>query len=525
MGLLGGSRRLAAAATSLLSVLAGINAIAWIGVIVGIGAFAASAFAVPANAAASPGRPAPGVPGSAVVAPAAPVGHAGRWITDATGRVLTVTGVNMVAKRAPYTPAGAGFGDADARFLAANGFTAVRVGVLWQALEPRPGVFNDRYLASIAATVRDLGSHGIVSLLDFHQDLYGQRFQGEGAPAWAVDDDGLPAAPKSGFPGNYFAMPGLKAAYDNFWANAPVRGRGLQDWYAAAVAHVAAYFRGSPRVLGYDLYNEPDPGTSIGTCAKACPGMDARLDAFYARVTAAVRRADKSSLLFDEPWSSFDIGAPSGLDSPRDRDTGFSFHDYCALDDLSTLLNVACPPADDAVFASAGTVSQRTGDALLLTEFGATNDAGVLSGVVSGAERARVGWLQWSFCGCDDPTGSPRTEGLVNNAKAPPAGDNVNTGMLDALAVPSPELVAGTPESYGYDPGSRVFTLRYRTERADGTAPFPAGSVTSVSVPAVQYPHGYAVRATGARVVKHGRVLTLASEPGATGVSVTVRPG
>lgn len=105
------------------------------------------------------------------------------------------------------------------------------------------------------------------------------------------------------------------------------------------------------------------------------------------------------------------------------------------------------------------------------------------------------------------------------------ATGNVNAGMLDALAVPSPELVAGTPEGYGYDPSAHVFTLRYSTERADGTAPFPVGSATSVSVPPARYADGYTVRAVGARVVKAGGVLTLASCPGASSVSVTLRPG
>src|SRR5450756_3177160 len=60
-------------------------------------------------------------------------GRSGRWITDATGKVLLVSGVNMVNKRTPYTPAADGFGSADAAFLAANGLDAVRVGVLWEA--------------------------------------------------------------------------------------------------------------------------------------------------------------------------------------------------------------------------------------------------------------------------------------------------------------------------------------------------------------------------------------------------------
>ncbi len=90
-----------------------------------------------------PVQPAAAADASSVVLRAAPIGHAGRWITDAGGRVLIVSGVNMMNKLSPYTPAADGFDDADGAFLAASGLSAVRVGVIWKALEPSPGVFND----------------------------------------------------------------------------------------------------------------------------------------------------------------------------------------------------------------------------------------------------------------------------------------------------------------------------------------------------------------------------------------------
>src|SRR5207302_10644392 len=113
----------------------------------------------------------------------------GRWVTDATGRVTVLHGLNQVYKVAPYTPSTGGFGDDDAAFLAANGFDAIRLGVIWAAVEPRPGQYDDAYLDSIATSVHTLAAHGIVSLLDFHQDLYNEKFQGEGAPAGAVPTD------------------------------------------------------------------------------------------------------------------------------------------------------------------------------------------------------------------------------------------------------------------------------------------------------------------------------------------------
>ncbi len=464
---------------------------------------------------------------SSVVLPAAPIGHAGRWITDANGRVLTVAGVNMVNKLTPYTPAADGLDDADGAFLAASGLSAVRVGIIWKALEPSPGVFDDSYLASIASTVNMLGAHGIVSLLDFHQDMYNERFQGEGAPDWAVDQSG-PVFPLLGFSANYFLLPALMTAYDNFWANATVDGEGLQDWYAGAWQHVAAYFKGNAYVLGYDLYNEPSPGSTIYSCllsADGCPSFDAKLTGFYAKVDTAIRQANTTALLFGEPSMLFDIGNPSSLGSTGDANSGFSFHMYCPFATVSSTLNFACPSSDTATLSNAESVSSRTGDALLMTEFGATSDTGILSEDVAAAASAKVGWTMWAMCYCGDPTTSSSSEGLVNNLTQAPSGSNVNTGMLDALAVPHPDLVSGTPGSYAYDTSTHVFTLTYSTERADGTGAFAAGSQTSISVPAVQYASGYKVTVAGGTAVSAGGVLQVASCPGATSVTVTVAPG
>jgi endoglycosylceramidase len=469
-------------------------------------------------------------PAAAPATAAAPIGHAGRWLTGSDGRVLLVTGVNMVYKLPPYAPDAVGFGADDAAFLAANGFNAVRLGVIWKAVEPQPGVFDDAYLARIAATVQVLGSQGIVSLLDFHQDMYNEQFQGEGAPDWAVNDNGLPAAPALGFPANYFFQPALQAAYDNFWANAPgPNGTGLQDWYAGAWQHVAAYFRGNPGVLGYDIYNEPFPGSQIYNCLvpAGCAAADATLTAFGKKVTTAIRQADPDTMIFSEPWVTFDEGYPSSLGATGDPHAGFSFHDYCPFASVAAQLNIACSPFNSAAMSNAEQHSSKTGDALLLTEFGATSDPGVLGSVVSAAESSKIGWTVWAYCGCGDPTtsGSPASEGIVGNPQLPPAGSNVNQAMLAALAVPHPELVAGTPVSYNYDPTARTFTLDYSTQRADGTGAFPGGSQTTVAVPPVQYPQGYQVAVTGAQVVSAAGVLELASCPGATQVTLTVKPG
>ena len=385
----------------------------------------------------------------AAAAPTLPLSKQGRFFTDAKGRAVVLHGLNMVAKRPPYAPDATGFGADDARFLAREGFNSVRLGIIYAAVEPQPGVYDDAYLARIEQTVNLLGRHGITSLLDFHQDLYNERFQGEGWPDWAVMDDGLPAEPKLGFPGNYLGMPALSRAFDHFWAN----DGGLQDAYAAAWAHVAERFEANRFVLGYDLLNEPWPGSDYPSClqTEGCPAFDAELDAFNRRMIEAIRGVDRETLVFYEPNVIFNNGIPTYVGDLDDDRLGFSFHDYC-------LRRRTTRSASSATTRPSPTPARRptsTGDTALLTEFGATKDVGVNLPMVERADATMIGWQFWHYCGCDDPTtsGPGDTQAVVLDPAKPPAGDNLDAGKLDVLVRPFPRVTAGRPMGWDFTDG------------------------------------------------------------------------
>jgi endoglycosylceramidase len=456
--------------------------------------------------------------------PQLPLGHAARWVTDATGRVVTLHGLNEVYKVAPYYPSVSGFGDDDAAFLAAQGFNAVRLGVIYTAVEPQPGQYDDRYLEQIAATVDVLARHGIVSLLDFHQDLYNERFQGEGFPSWAVQDDGLPN-PALGFPGNYLGNLALERAFDHFWNNDPGPGGvGLQDRFAAAWGHVAERFRNTPGVLGYEILNEPWPGTLWEQCVvpTGCPAFDAKLGVFERRVDAQIRRVDPNTLVWYEPNVLFNDGVDTQLAPLGDPQAGFAFHDYC-LTASGTNSNAGCDTFDDLVFANALRRSSATSDALLMTEFGATDAADVLGAMLNRADRNMVGWLEWAYTGNDITTSGPGdTQALVIDPAKPPSGSNVRAAKLAILARPYPQVVAGTPESWAFDPASGAFTLRYTTSRADGQGRFGPYAETDIAVPPVQYPNGFSAVVEGGAVLSAAGPLRIAACPGATQVTLSL---
>src|SRR5436305_6119239 len=104
------------------------------------------------------------ITGSAMAAPQPPFSHVGRFVTDSGGRVFITHGVNLVYKVPPYEPSVTGFGDDDAAFLASEGFNSVRLGVIYKAVEPQPGVYDDSYLAKIAKTATLLEQHGVAPL-------------------------------------------------------------------------------------------------------------------------------------------------------------------------------------------------------------------------------------------------------------------------------------------------------------------------------------------------------------------------
>lgn len=432
-------------------------------------------------------------------------GHAGRWITDPEGRVIIFHGVNRVVKQAPFDPA-QGVSDADMVNLASLGMNAMRVGVIWSALEPSPGIYDDAYIQQLVSFSQDLISHGIYPLLDFHQDQYGPAVGGDGAPAWATFTDGAPSQPECGFGCDYLVRPDVERAYDNFWADhtAP-DGTGVQEHFAAAAARVATAMRPLKDLIGYEIENEMWPGSQYPTCIPAgCPVFDrADLSVFYAKVAAAIRTADPSHLIFAEPNALFNDGVASFINPLPGSQAGFAFHIYCVLSSADSSAEKpggaqVCPAIEDRVITNAVSRVNSTGEALLMTEFGATPVTRPVAHITSLADQYMVPWMYWEY-----------TEDF--------------TADEPLLVRAYPQAVAGTPTSWGFDPATKVFHFTYSTAPASPSG-LSAGATTEVIVPAYQYPHGYTVVVSGARVVSApgAGVLELASLPGAATVNLEV---
>lgn len=187
---------------------------------------------------------------------------------DQYGRERIFNGINLCDKSV-YSPEKTGY---DEKYLdnllkrfSDAGLNLIRLGFNWEMLEPEPGKYNDKYIDNIAMTLDLCEKYGIYVFLDMHQDLYSSVCGADGAPEWAVLTDGYKVKPyKFVWAEPYFWGKFCHAAFDNFWNNKKVNGKGLQDYYTDCWKYVVSKVKDKPALIGYDMMNEPFPGRDGG---------------------------------------------------------------------------------------------------------------------------------------------------------------------------------------------------------------------------------------------------------------------
>lgn len=150
------------------------------------------------------------------------------------------------------------------------GFNIIRLGFTWAAVEPEPSCYNEKFLDDIGDILDCAYENGIYIYLDMHQDLYSEyKCFGDGAPKWAALTDKVKVKPPNKvWAEGYFYGKAVHKAFDNFWNNKTVNGKGLQDYYADMWRHIADKFKDKPALFGFDLMNEPFPGSDGGKIFK-----------------------------------------------------------------------------------------------------------------------------------------------------------------------------------------------------------------------------------------------------------------
>ncbi|MBN1640038.1 MAG: cellulase family glycosylhydrolase [Anaerolineae bacterium] len=425
----------------------------------------------------------------------------GSRFVDPEGRQVLLHGVCVVSKdpRAGY------LGSEDARTFAAMrdwGLNCIRLGVIWDGLEPEPGAYNEAYLDGIDRQIAMAQHVGLYVYLDMHQDLYSVLYS-DGAPAWAtLSGDAPHIADSAVWSDAYFTSPAVQAALDRFWQNAPAPdGIGLQEHYARAWGVLAARLGQRPNVIGYDLMNEPFPGAlatqaqalmfAVGAKLLAAQGAlegaavedvaalwltpegrssilalladvevyarvvdtteklyaefeRSRLMPMYRRVARVVREQDPNGILFLEGCMACNTGVRSsiepvaGPDGACDPQQAYAPHGYDLVTDTAEI-GAANPERVAFIFGRHDETARRLSMPTMVGEWGAY---GRIPGTL-GPAREVVALLERTLC----------SETYWAHADA-----IERTPSFRAIHRPYPERVAGALLHYRYDPDGDTFS-------------------------------------------------------------------
>jgi endoglycosylceramidase len=416
--------------------------------------------------------------------------------------------------------------------MRALGFDVVRLVLNWSQLEPTPGNYSTTYLARVSQVVSWAQQQGIYVILDMHQDQYSRYILpantktapsgctpsggSDGAPSWAVQTDGKQGCALYGIDE---LNPAESAAFANFWQNSPVAapqgqspGTGLQDHYIGAIAALARRFQNDPAVLGYELMNEPQPGsTGSLPAANGYEASSSELYPFYTRAIEALTgvRDGRPTCQATDPTSLTGACAYPQLASVSRQQIFFEPLAYRNLVDFSLQVSMPFTSYPNIVFAphiytyaftveqdllglpakeggyppnftfgyqTAEAEAQAMHSAVLVTEFGdsSSTDNTILSKELAAQEATQTGGTIWAWKGLSQAPGtcwctrwqrstyettSNGTPGKGNPKSTPSPNDRLIPSRGQLLMRVWPVATAGRLGAYAFDPSTGTFAM------------------------------------------------------------------
>ncbi len=399
----------------------------------------------------------------------------GSWIRDQQGRVLLLRGSNYSGLEwGNFSDQPHGPQEADFARMASWGVTVVRLPIAWTYLEPEPGHITLDYLhKEVDPVIAFAQRHGMVVILDMHQFNWSSCFNGGlGVPPWTCAGK----YPKG--------LSGQFKAESDFWRGTTAPdGRPLLEHFVDVWRQVAAYYRDSPTVVAFDIFNEPlDPGDlRIKPPEQVSMEFEHNvLFPFYRRMAALYRSLGARQTLVIEPAVTRNLGVRSHPESIGDTNAIYAPHIYLGADtggftgtqeDLS------------AQYAQAVTEAGEMNAPAWVGEWGG-GDPTFYRYSLFAQDQYLLGGGVWGYF----PSGNE----LVD------ANGNENPALVNVLARPYPIQTAGIPQSLLWDLDNRELTYSWKE---DSTHNIPNPTILFVPV-ARHFPSGVEITATPGDVVE-----------------------
>jgi len=343
---------------------------------------------------------------------------------------------------------------------AERGLDHIRLGIYWQFLEPTQDNFDGAYLAKIEAALDRAQAHGILVILDMHQDVFGEAFGSTGVPAWATRTDGVPFEPQSVWLLNYL-QPAVQNAFDHLYEDADLRQHQIDVWM-----YVVNAVKDHPAVLGYDLMNEPfgklATGEDFPTAAARVESQ--QLTPMYQRLTDNIAAVDDDHWVFIEPPNLASIGITTSLGNVIGPKVAVYPHMYDASIEGATYSPGGVVQYDASFFAKwSNAISPYVATnpmPMLVGEWGVANpEAGGMDAFVRDSlvtlDDVGSGWSVFNWC--------------FGSGYCPlDAAGNDRPG-IEQIFHPYARAVAGAPTHTRWNPTSRSLHVQFTRNGATGT--------------------------------------------------------
>ncbi len=434
----------------------------------------------------SPGTPGRGIAGD-VPSWSQVEGTDGRdFVADAAGRARQLRGFN-IKTRDPLR-------DASDELLAAGqqrGFDLLRLSVYWDQFEPTQGAYDDGYLGAVRTVLDRAEAHGLLVIIDFHQDVFGPKFGDHGVPLWATRDGGIPYTQHEVWLQNYLE-PAVQEAWDHLYEDPDLRQAQIDAWVT-----VANRFKDHPALFGYDLLNEPfgklGAGEDLVTAASRVQKV--QLTAMYQRLTDALNKADPAHWVLFEPPNVASLGIPVALGPVNGTKLVYYPHFYDASIESATYAPGGEVNGFDTAFfdkyeAAIRPYVAQNNYPTMFGEWGIAHPekpgmADFVARSLALMDRVGSGWTMFNWC--------------KGTGYCPLDKEGKDREAIGQIVAPWARAIAGSPTSYLWDPKARTLKVVYKDNDAKGP--------TELVVPATTYPEGWSVEGAGATTATNGLVV------------------
>ncbi len=438
--------------------------------------------------------------------PLGPLHTEGGSFVDSDGRTVWLRGLNAGgrSKFAPFAPfdfPDAGYDAALQTYLdtaATLGVNILRVPYTWAAVEPSPGQLDEAFLGRYAALLDAAAARQLMTIVDFHQDVYAEALCGDGFPSWTLPSPGPPHHDCPSWFLEYGSDDDVKAAFDRFWSDdAGTQTQQLALWDQMAMRHASR-----TGVIGFELFNEPSNGSMDTTTWETTV-----LPHYYEVAGARVLAAAPHALVFVDVPGIEAVTQMTALTKPQVDALVFAPHYY---DPAVLLIPDAALPTDvPAALERWEAVGQTWNVPVYVGEFGVqasrmgagpylrahydTFDHVGLSGSVWQYSAAAEGWNSEDLSIAD-------------------ADGGLYAAVADEIARPFLSRLAGDAGVVSFQPGN--FQLSYQAT---------AGGISEVRLPTRVYDSASVVVRTTAGVcidIHDGRLLIKADAAGPVSIAV-----